>query len=155
MLSNWYSEGEETFYIPKNVYLIGSMNTADRSLAMVDYAPRRRFSFISLEPAFHTNQFKEFLISKGISQGVIDKLITAMDELNQEIINDSINLGKGYEIGHSYFCPTIDKIEDEQKWYERIIRLEIAPLLKEYWFDQENGNSIRIYIIDNFINSRL
>ncbi|MDM5360412.1 AAA family ATPase [Peribacillus sp. ACCC06369] len=133
-----YSEGEDTFYIPKNLYLIGTMNTADRSLAMVDYALRRRFSFITLEPAFHTEQFEEYLINKGISQGFIDKLTTTISEINQEIIKDTVNLGKGYEIGHSYFCPTFEQVEDEQKWYERIIRLEIAPLLREYWFDQED-----------------
>ncbi|MGG3480005.1 AAA family ATPase [Peribacillus frigoritolerans] len=132
-----YSEGEETFYIPKNLYLIGTMNTADRSLAMVDYALRRRFSFINVQPAFHTPQFNDYLVSKGISQGFIDKIVTAISEINQEIITDTFNLGKGYEIGHSYFCPTIEKVEDEQKWLERVIRLEIAPLLKEYWFDQE------------------
>ncbi|USK68587.1 AAA family ATPase [Peribacillus asahii] len=132
-----YSEGEETFYIPKNLYLIGTMNTADRSLAMVDYALRRRFSFINVEPAFHTPQFNDYLISKGISQGFIDKIVTAISEINREIISDTINLGKGYEIGHSYFCPTMEKVEDEQKWFERVIRLEIAPLLREYWFDQE------------------
>ncbi|MEK3854055.1 AAA family ATPase [Cytobacillus sp. FSL H8-0458] len=133
-----YSEGEETFYIPKNLYLIGTMNTADRSLALVDYALRRRFSFINLEPAFQTEQFHDYLINKGISQGFIDKLIAGIMDINQAITNDTINLGKGYEIGHSYFCPTTEQVDDEQKWYERIIRLEIAPLLREYWFDQED-----------------
>ncbi|RUL51332.1 AAA family ATPase [Lysinibacillus antri] len=133
-----YSIGEEKFYIPSNIHLIGTMNTADRSLALVDYALRRRFSFINVEPAFHTDSFKEFLISKGISKGFIEKLIISIDEVNQEIINDKINLGKGYEIGHSYFCPTIERVDDEEKWYERIVRLEIAPLLKEYWFDRED-----------------
>lgn len=133
-----YSEGEETFYIPKNLYLIGTMNTADRSLALVDYALRRRFSFINVEPAFHTEQFNDYLISKGVSQGFIDRIVTGISEVNQEIINDNVNLGKGYEIGHSYFCPTFETVEDEQKWFERIIRLEIAPLLREYWFDQED-----------------
>ncbi|MCM3239590.1 EVE domain-containing protein [Heyndrickxia oleronia] len=133
-----YSEGEETFYIPKNLYLIGTMNTADRSLAMVDYALRRRFSFVNIDPAFHTKQFNDYLSSKGISQGFIGRIVTVINEINQEIINDTVNLGKGYEIGHSYFCPTIERVEDEQKWFDRIIRLEIAPLLREYWFDQED-----------------
>jgi 5-methylcytosine-specific restriction enzyme B len=133
-----YSQGEETFYIPENVYLIGTMNTADRSLALVDYALRRRFSFISVEPAFQTAAFKEFLVSKGISLGFIDKLIDGITEINEAIKSDTVNLGKGYEIGHSYFCPVIERVEDEQKWYDRIIRLEIAPLLREYWFDQED-----------------
>ncbi|MDN4525957.1 AAA family ATPase [Fictibacillus fluitans] len=133
-----YSEEEETFYIPENLYLIGTMNTADRSLAMVDYALRRRFSFKNIEPGFHTESFKEFLKSKGLSQGFIEDLILSISEINREIADDTINLGKGYEIGHSYFCPTVDKVEDEQEWYDRIIRLEVAPLLEEYWFDQED-----------------
>ncbi|GGB61754.1 AAA family ATPase [Fictibacillus barbaricus] len=132
-----YSEGEESFYIPKNLFLIGTMNTADRSLALVDYALRRRFSFISIEPGFHTVSFKEYLENKGISKGFIEKLVASVTDINQEIINDTVHLGKGYEIGHSYFCPNVEKVEDEQNWYDRIIRLEIAPLLREYWFDQE------------------
>lgn len=128
---------EETFYIPENVYIIATMNTADRSLAMVDYALRRRFAFIDLVPGFHTEAFGEYLKSRGISQGFIDKIRTFMDLVNQEITSDVVNLGKGFEIGHSYFCPD-ETIEDEQSWYERVIRLEIRPLLSEYWFDQED-----------------
>jgi MoxR-like ATPase/predicted RNA-binding protein with PUA-like domain len=131
-----YSKGNETFYIPENVYVIATMNTADRSLAMVDYALRRRFAFIDLVPGFHTEAFAEYLRSKGISQGFIDKIRTFMDDVNLEIRNDIVNLGKGFEIGHSYFCP--DEVQDEQSWYERVVRLEIKPLLREYWFDQED-----------------
>ncbi|MFS0638156.1 AAA family ATPase [Mesobacillus foraminis] len=132
-----YSKEGETFYIPKNVHVIATMNTADRSLAMVDYALRRRFAFIDLVPGFHTESFEESLRSKGVSQGFIEKIRMFMDEVNQEIANDVVNLGKGFEIGHSYFCPD-DQITDEQSWYERVIRLEIKPLLSEYWFDQED-----------------
>lgn len=132
-----YSEEGERFYIPKNLYIIGTMNTADRSLALVDYALRRRFGFITLEPAFNRPQFREYLISKGISQGFIDQIIAVINEINEEIVRDQVNLGKGYEIGHSYFCPATEKVEDEQKWFDRIIRLEIAPLLREYWHGQE------------------
>lgn len=128
----------ETFYIPKNLYFIGTMNTADRSIAMVDYALRRRFSFINIEPAFHSEKFKAFLIHKGVSQGFVDKIVQSMEEVNTEIIRDSVNLGKGYEVGHSYFVPTSETVvADEQKWFDRVIKWEIEPLLKEYWFDQE------------------
>lgn len=128
---------EETFYIPENVYVIATMNTADRSLAMVDYALRRRFAFINLVPGFHTDAFSEYLKSRGISQGFIDKIRTFIEMVNQEITSDVVNLGKGFEIGHSYFCPD-GTVDDEQSWYERVIRLEIRPLLDEYWFDQED-----------------
>ncbi|NMH68033.1 EVE domain-containing protein [Bacillus sp. RO3] len=132
-----YSKGDETFSIPENVFVIATMNTADRSLALVDYALRRRFAFIDLIPGFHTPAFEEHLKTRGISKGFIDNIITFMQEVNSEISRDVVNLGKGFEIGHSYFSPEM-KIEDEQAWYERIIRLEIKPLLAEYWFDQED-----------------
>lgn len=106
------------------------MNTADRSLAMVDYALRRRFAFIDLEPGFDTDSFQELLQNKGVSQGYIETIVALMKEINNEIVNDKVNLGKGFEIGHSYFTPDKD-IEDEQAWFERVIRLEVEPLLKE------------------------
>lgn len=133
-----YMPDKEKFYVPENLFIIGTMNTADRSLALVDYALRRRFSFIDIEPAFHTLAFREFLLLKGISQSFIDKLISMMDEVNLEIENDKVNLGKGYRIGHSYFCPMADKIDDEEKWFKRIVKLEIEPLLREYWFDNDD-----------------
>ncbi|WP_335872292.1 AAA family ATPase [Bacillus sp. 2205SS5-2] len=132
-----YSKGDKTFSIPENVFVIATMNTADRSLALVDYALRRRFAFIELIPGFHTPAFEEHLKTRGISKGFVDNIKTFMQEVNSEISSDVVNLGKGFEIGHSYFSPGI-KIEDEQAWYERIIRLEIRPLLAEYWFDQED-----------------
>lgn len=125
---------ENKFFVPKNLYIIGTMNTADRSLSLVDYALRRRFSFIDIEPAFNKDSFKEFLISSGVSEELTLKIIDAMNFLNQEIENDDVELGKGYRIGHSYFC-NINNLEDQQKWYERIIKFEIKPLLEQYWFD--------------------
>lgn len=79
------------------------MNTADRSIALVDYALMRRFSFVELEPAFETQAFKEYLIQKGISRGFIDRIIEAMKEINNEIESDKVNLGRGFKIGHSFF----------------------------------------------------
>lgn len=125
---------EEKFFVPKNLYIIGTMNTADRSLALVDYALRRRFSFVDMEPAFNKTSFREFLISSGVSEEFTLKIIDTMNILNDEIEKDDIELGKGYKVGHSYFC-NIDNLEEQQKWYERIIKFEIKPLLEQYWFD--------------------
>lgn len=133
-----YAEEEgETFYLPENLYLIGTMNTADRSLAMVDYALRRRFAFINIEPAFENVKFKQLLL-EHLTGETVEKVISKMVELNGKITADNINLGKGYRIGHSYFTPAAEKIEDEEKWYNNIIEMEIVPLLREYWFDEES-----------------
>lgn len=95
------SSNGESFTVPKNLYVIGMMNTADRSLAMIDYALRRRFSFIELEPGFETEGFKAY--QKGLGNEILDKLVVVVERLNEEIKNDS-SLGKGFCIGHSYFC---------------------------------------------------
>ena len=133
-----YAQNEEDkFYIPSNLYLIGMMNTADRSLAMVDYALRRRFAFTSIKPAFSTHVFKKYLLDKGIEESLVNKIIIKFGKLNEKISNDSKNLGKGYRIGHSYFCNTPNASESQVNWYHRIILSEIKPLLYEYWFDSE------------------
>lgn len=130
-------EEDEKFYIPENLNLIGTMNTADRSLAMVDYALRRRFSFIDIEPAFSTDGFRKHLKTNGITDDYIDKVIEGMEALNEIIADDNKNLGKGYRIGHSYFCNKPLEDEDVEDWYYRIINFEIKPLIYEYWFDDE------------------
>lgn len=131
-----YSQADtECFYIPSNVYLIGMMNTADRSLAMVDYALRRRFSFVDLKPEFSSPKFKEYLTGQGVAGPIVDKVIKRMEELNIQITQDSTNLGKGYCIGHSFFCPEA-KSEYGEEWYNRVVTYEIAPLIREYWFDK-------------------
>ena len=120
------------FHVPQNLYIIGMMNTADRSLAIIDYALRRRFCFIELEPAFETESFKNHLLAQGASEDLINKIKMKIGSINLEIEKD-VNLGKGFRIGHSYFCNYVDS----DKWYEEIIRYEIQPLVKEYWFDEE------------------
>lgn len=133
-----YSEsGDDYFYIPKNMYIIGTMNTADRSLAMVDYALRRRFSFIEVEPAFESDVFSEYLNSIDVSEDIAEIIVDNMKALNEVIENDK-NLGKGFRIGHSYFCSKPNTNESPEAWYDRIIEFEIKPLLYEYWFDQED-----------------
>jgi integrase/MoxR-like ATPase len=124
-----------TFNIPSNVYLIGTMNTADRSLAMVDYALRRRFSFIDLEPQFDSPLFEKFLKNNKVKKKLIDKIKKGMNALNEKIADDTKNLGPGYKIGHSYFCPTDNEQTYDENWYQMVITSEIRPLLKEYWFE--------------------
>lgn len=123
---------DNRFYVPNNVHIIGMMNTADRSLAMLDYALRRRFCFIEIEPAFNTSAYKKHLTDNGIHSYVIEKIIIRLTFLNHQITSDS-NLGRGFRIGHSYFCnPSTD-----EGWYQSVIMYEIKPLIEEYWFDNE------------------
>lgn len=128
-----YAEDEEDrFYVPENMHIIGTMNTADRSLAIVDYALRRRFAFINLQPEYG-NTFRSFLSGKGLSSGLIDHICSSVSKLNEKI-NTDINLGNGFQIGHSYFC-TFNNGEDENMWWNEILNFEIKPLLEEIWFD--------------------
>ena len=128
-----YAEDEEDrFYVPSNLYIIGTMNTADRSLAIVDYALRRRFAFITLQPDYGNN-FRSFLASKGLSAGMVEHICSAVTKVNTKIKED-INLGEGFQIGHSYFC-TFTTNEDENKWWNEILSFELKPLLEEIWFD--------------------
>lgn len=130
-----YSDSE-TFYIPENLYILGMMNTADRSLSLVDYALRRRFSFIDLLPQIESDKFSQFLKSKGTNESTINAIKSRIGELNNKICSDEINLGEGFQIGHSYFCPKDLQIANYE-WYAQVIEAEIIPLLKEYWFDDK------------------
>lgn len=121
------------FSVPENLYIIGMMNTADRSLAMIDYALRRRFSFFDMEPGFDTKGFSEYRESLGSE--TIDELVDRVKDLNAEIARDK-SLGKGFCIGHSYFCgrkPT----DDADSWGRQVVDFDIMPMLREYWFDDE------------------
>lgn len=129
-----YGSGGDKFFVPANVYLIGTMNTADRSLAMVDYALRRRFAFLPLEPAFGLESFSEHLESAGVPDPLVAKIMGRMQKLNEKILGDTKNLGTGFRIGHSYFCPNEEDAPTED-WFRRVIKYEIIPLLEEYWFD--------------------
>lgn len=121
---------DEWFTVPKNVRIIGMMNTADRSLAMMDYALRRRFAFFDFAPAFSSEGFKQYLSEKNNKK--LHRLISVIENLNDTISNDE-SLGDGFRIGHSYFC-TGEEITDE--WLNSVVEYEIIPLLKEYWFDE-------------------
>ena len=121
----------EYFFIPKNVYIIGLMNTADRSLAMMDYALRRRFAFFDLKPGFDSDGFRNY--QRELSDSNFDNLIETMKELNLEIKEDE-SLGEGFRIGHSYLCNV--KSDDVGEKLNYIVEYELIPLLKEYWFDE-------------------
>ena len=125
----------ERFYIPKNLYFIGTMNTADRSLAIVDYALRRRFAFVNLEPVFN-DKFKKFLANNGVAKNLAERIVEKLKNLNERLLDDN-SLGKDYLIGHSYFCPNQDDAAEnfDESWFNTIIETEIEPLLTEYWFD--------------------
>ena len=126
-------DSDERFYVPANLYLLGLMNTADRSLAMVDYALRRRFAFIDLSPAYGSDAFRSSLAENGASAEMLNKICSRMNALNQEIAEDTSNLGPGFCIGHSYFSPNGGALDEA--WYRKVVKEEVAPLLREYWFD--------------------
>jgi len=129
----------EQFYIPGNVYLLGMMNTADRSLSLVDYALRRRFAFYDLKSQVAKPLYQEFLISQGVPKDIAQAIGDRIGSLNQFISAKSdSNLGPGFCIGHSFFVPSASSETCDQSWYHRVVETEIVPLLSEYWFDDDD-----------------
>ena len=130
-----YSESsDDRFSIPGNLIIVGTMNTADRSLAMVDYALRRRFTFFTLKPKFRFPLFIETLKKHGASDTLIARIQDRMEMLNDQIRDQKRDLGPRFEIGHSYFCALSGDTLDDA-WYKHVIETEIGPLVEEYWFD--------------------
>ena len=129
-----YSDpGSPHFHVPPNVHILGLMNTADRSLAMVDYALRRRFAFISLRPEFNSPKFKLHLVGSGMEQSLAERLIVGLTNLNETIRKDRLDLGEGFCIGHSYFCSEGSTLDRD--WINAVLDFEIKPLLLEYWIE--------------------
>lgn len=120
------------FSVPMRLHIIGMMNTADRSLAMIDYALRRRFSFFDMDPGFDSEGFKKY--QDALANDTFNTLIDKIRELNREIKLDK-SLGKGFCIGHSYFC-NAEECTDE--WMKDVVDFDILPMLNEYWFDDAN-----------------
>ena len=127
----------EFFYVPRNVYIIGMMNTADRSLAMLDYALRRRFAFVELRPAFDSDGFREYC--SGLDNSRFEALVSEVVSLNKEIAEDE-SLGDGFCIGHSYFC-NMKPENCTDATLASIVEYELIPMLKEYWFDEPARSS--------------
>lgn len=122
--------GGQPFAVPANLHLIGMMNTADRSLAMIDYALRRRFSFFEIEPAFDSAGFTAY--RQELRFPAFDRLVSEITALNRYIEEDS-SLGRGFRIGHSYLCgmtePSVEQLRG-------VVEFELLPMLAEYWFDE-------------------
>ena len=121
-----------SFSVPKNLYIIGMMNTADRSLAMIDYALRRRFSFFEMELGFDSEGFIQY--KNNLNSETLNELVNKVKDLNHEISLDK-SFGKGFCIGHSYFC---GRTVCTEEWLHSIVDYDILPMLREYWFDDAN-----------------
>ena len=136
---------DEKFYIPNNLYIIGTMNTADRSLAMIDYALKRRFSFITLLPAFENQKLSEYLIKEeGIDDEFADKLTRGYISLNK-YIEDTLN--ENFIIGHSYFIKQL-KTEKLEESYREILEYDIKPLLEEYYFGEKDKIEAALNLVE-------
>ena len=141
-----YSErADETFYLPANLHFIGTMNTADRSLAMVDYALRRRFAFATLDSALG-DRFATWLKGRNASDALVARICTKVGNLNAAIEKER-DLGPGFRIGHSFFCPPDGHLPDEA-WYREVIKGEIQPLLEEYFDSRERVRNLVDELLD-------
>lgn len=120
----------EQFSVPENLYIVGMMNTADRSLAMMDFALRRRFAFYEVKPAFSSEGFRAY--REALASVQFDRLVSVVEQLNRAIADDDA-LGRGFCIGHSYFC---DIQEATSERLAQIVDFELSPLLEEYWYDE-------------------
>lgn len=123
-----HGETELLFYIPENIFIIGTSLCSSPPSSPIDFSMRRRFATIMLEPAFQSETFRQYLIGKGISEEFTAQLSVHLTDINEEILADTQHFGRGYEIGHSYFCSNVSFVENESSWFEQIIRLEIAPI---------------------------
>lgn len=125
----------ERIYVPDNLFIIGTMNIADRSLALVDFAFRRRFAFDLLEPALNKRWRKWCTKEANVDQAIVDHIQKVINSLNDQIANDR-SLGSQFKIGHSYFTPAKGEVvHDSGTWFVNIVESELLPLLDEYWFD--------------------
>jgi hypothetical protein len=116
------------------------MNTADRSLAMVDYALRRRFSFVTLGPELDSHAFRNWLAARGAPSALVEKIKNRVGELNKVIAQER-DLGSGFRIGHSFFCPP-DGARPDEAWYQEVVHGEITPLLEEYFESRDRVSEL-------------
>ena len=141
-----YSECDESFYIPENVYIIGTLNTSDNTLKDISYPLRRRFGFIDIDPVFENMDLRNYL-GDYIGVEMADKVVCKMMYLNK-IIEEDNKLGERYKIGQSYFMIN-EKVDEYQvySWYRQVIKRDIEPLIREYMIDKDEE------YIDNIIKN--
>jgi 5-methylcytosine-specific restriction protein B len=137
----------ERVHVPENLYVIGTMNIADRSLAIVDLALRRRFAFVDLEPRFGP-AWQAWCTKRGMDEVIVTEIKTRMDILNAEI-SSAISLGPQFKVGHSFVTPDIEEsIADGRAWFRAKVETEIGPLLDEYWYDvPETAKAVRAKLL--------
>jgi 5-methylcytosine-specific restriction protein B len=132
---------EDRFFVPPNLHIIGTMNTADHGVSQLDIALRRRFRFFDIKPAFDNKAFQKHLHDKGVNPDLVKHIVATMNCLNEKISADRKHLGPGFSIGHSYFCEGNSDAKYDEQWLEHIINQEISSLLSEYWHhDPEQVN---------------
>ncbi|MFL0580878.1 AAA family ATPase [Dietzia sp. 179-F 9C3 NHS] len=131
-------DDEEEFWLPENLHVIGTMNTADRSLALVDFALRRRFAFFDLEPQLN-DKWRAHLKSRFRAEpsAHIDEAARRVNALN-DVIAEDVGLGRAFRIGHSYFTPETKESEFEP-WFRSVVHTAVAPQLAEYWHDDQES----------------
>ena len=141
----------ERVHVPANLYVIGTMNIADRSLAIVDLALRRRFAFIDLEPRLGP-AWHGWCMKRGLDDTLLTEIAARIDILNAEI-SSAISLGPQFRVGHSYVTPDIDEtIRDGRAWFQARVETEIGPLLDEYWYDSpETAKAARAKLLARLV----
>jgi 5-methylcytosine-specific restriction protein B len=140
----------ERVHIPENLHVVGTMNVADRSLALVDLALRRRFAFVDLEPSFG-DTWRSWCRDRGLDSALLGEIAARISALNDEI-SKSISLGPQFRIGHSYVMPEAKSaVHDGTSWFRAKVETEIAPLLDEYWYDTpETARKARADLLKGF-----
>lgn len=133
------------FFVPDNVFIIGTMNTADRSIALIDYALRRRFAFFRMTPALNNTSFLKD--ASKCADKRMPSLVNAVRSVNIDIASDPA-LGEGYEIGHSYLCRSGKGCVDD------IVKYELNPLIREYWFDDRAKADAAISVLEGAVNAQ-
>ena len=141
----------ELLSVPKRLHIIGMMNTADRGLALIDYALRRRFAFFEMRPALDHPGFLRHVEAVGSSR--LEALVDVVRRLNQRIAEDEA-LGPGFQIGHSYLCLPAAGPENPAGTdadVTSVVRYELEPLVREYWFDNPSAMDESIHELESVL----